>query len=229
MINKNESARIDWVSNALSKIPNNSRILDAGAGEQQYKKFCTHLDYVSQDFAQYNPSEIENGLQMPEWNYGNLDIICDITSVPEPDQSFDAILCTEVFEHIPNPLEAIKEFSRLIKKNGFLIITAPFCSMTHFAPYHYYSGFNTFFYEKHLVENEFEIIEITTNGNYFEFIKQEINRIDLVAEKYTNKKSSFLEKKAMGVVNRMLNKFSINDGGSNELLNFGFHILAKKK
>lgn len=229
MINKNESFRIDWVSKTLSKIPNNYRILDAGAGEQQYKKFCTHLNYISQDFAQYIPSEMENGFQMQEWNYGELDIICDITSIPEPDQSFDAILCTEVFEHISNPTDAIREFSRLIRKDGFLIITAPFCSMTHFAPYHFYSGFNIFFYEKHLAENGFEIIEKSTNGTYFEFIKQEINRIDLIAEKYTNRKSSFLEKKAMGVVNRMLNKFSLNDKGSNELLNFGFHILAKKK
>lgn len=229
MTNLNESTRIKWASEILKQIPSKSRILDAGAGEQQYKKFCDHLIYVSQDFAQYDPEQIDNGLQMDKWDYGSLDIISDITSIPEPNESFDAILCTEVFEHIPNPILAIKEFSRLLKKDGYLIITAPFCSMTHFAPYHYYSGFNSYFYKEHLYSNGFEILELRENGNYFDFLKQEISRIEFMAEKYTNKKSSFIEKKALGIVNRMLSKFSVEDNGSKELLNFGFHILAKKK
>ena len=158
---ENENTRIEWVAKILKSIKNGSRILDAGAGEQFYKKFCQHLEYVSQDFAKYNPVESGEGLQMPDWNYKDLDIISDITSIPEPDGSFDTILCTEVFEHIANPLLAIKEFGRLLKRDGTLIITAPFCSLTHFAPYHFYSGFNKYFYENILPENNFEILEIS--------------------------------------------------------------------
>lgn len=89
-------------------------MLDAGAGSQQFKEYSQHLKYVAQDFAQYIPSSEERGLQNPEWHYGELDIISDITDIPEPDSSFGAILCSEVLEHIPYPDRAIKEFSRLL-------------------------------------------------------------------------------------------------------------------
>lgn len=74
-----------------------SRILDAGAGELAYKHFCSHLHYVSQDFAQYDGKGNASGLQMGTWDQSNLDIISDITSIPEKDASFDAIMCIKDF------------------------------------------------------------------------------------------------------------------------------------
>ncbi len=89
------------------------------------------------------------------WDNTKLDIVSDITSIPLPDASVDAIMCTEVFEHIPDPIAAVKEFGRLVKPGGYLLITAPFASLTHFAPYHFASGLSRFFYEKHLPDQEF--------------------------------------------------------------------------
>ena len=126
-------------------MPAGSRILDAGAGELRYKPLCSHLEYVSQDFAQYNGQGDGVGLQMGNWDQTHLDIVCDITQIPEPDQSFDVIMCIEVFEHLPDPLAALREFNRLLKSGGWLIITAPFNSLTHFAPYHFYTGLTNIF------------------------------------------------------------------------------------
>jgi ubiquinone/menaquinone biosynthesis C-methylase UbiE len=224
----NEATRVNWLEKTLKKIPPGCRILDAGAGEQQFKKFCSHLIYVSQDFANYKPNELPVGLQMEKWDYGKLDIISDIASIPEPDASFDAIMCTEVFEHIINPRDAIKEFSRLLKKDGLLIITAPFCSLTHFAPYHFYTGFNKFFYEHELKLNRFEILEISPNGNFFEYVAQEIRRLPFVVEKYCSSKLSGSEKKKLNIALEILDKYSNLDKQSSNLLCFGYHILAKK-
>jgi ubiquinone/menaquinone biosynthesis C-methylase UbiE len=224
----NESFRVNWLQNALKSIPNGFRILDAGAGEQQFKKYCTHLNYVSQDFAQYKPDDLKSGLQMAEWDYGTLDIISDIASIPEPDNSFDAIMCTEVFEHIINPREAITEFKRLLKPGGILIITAPFCSLTHFAPYHFYTGFNRYFYETALKDNGFDIEEITENGNFFEFLAQELNRVPSMGKFYSNSKTTFIEKIAARIVLKMLQRFSDKNKNSEELLCFGLHVVAKK-
>jgi ubiquinone/menaquinone biosynthesis C-methylase UbiE len=181
----NASTRMTWVEKTLKKIPSGSRILDAGAGEQQYKKFCSHLRYISQDFAKYDGRGDKKGLQTGSRNNTGLDIISDITSIPVSDCSFDAVLCTEVFEHLPEPLLALKEFSRIIKKCGYLIITAPFCSLTHYSPYHYYTGFNRYFYETHLAKFGFKIIEIKTNGNFFEYLAQEIRRVPEIKRIYT--------------------------------------------
>jgi SAM-dependent methyltransferase len=114
----NISNRERWLKKTLRKIPKGKKILDAGAGELQYKKYCEHLKYTSQDFAEYNGEGNTSGLQMGSWDNTKLDIVSDITSIPVANASFDAIMCVEVFEHIPKPIDAIKEFSRILKKTA---------------------------------------------------------------------------------------------------------------
>ena len=138
-------------------------------------------------------------------------------------------MCTEVLEHIPDPLGAIKEFSRLLKPGGYLLITAPFASLTHFAPYHFASGFSRFFYEKHLPENDFEITELQLNGNFFEYIAQENRRIKPVAAKYTGKKINIFQKIIIHLNLLVLQDLSKKDKGSSELLCYGIHVFARKK
>lgn len=226
---KNQSNREAWLERTLKQVPAGSRILDAGAGEQQYKRFCSHLEYISQDFAQYDGMGDGAGLQTGNWDQSTLDIICDITAIPEPDESFDAIMCIEVFEHLSEPIRAIQEFKRLLKPDGHLIITAPFCSLTHFAPYHFYTGFNRYFYETHLPANNFEIVDLQENGNYFEYLAQEIRRIPSMAERYADEHASFLESLSMKLSLKMLARFSKKDTGSDELLHFGCQVHAVKE
>lgn len=221
--------REHWLEKTLTSLPAGLRILDAGAGTQQYKKFCTHLDYVSQDFAEYDGQGDASGLQTGEFDYGNLDIVSDITRIPEPDASFDAIMCIEVLEHVPDPSAALRELARLLKPAGTMIITAPFCSLTHFSPYHFSTGFNRYWYENHLGENGLELDELTANGNYFEYIAQEVKRIRPTAKSYTASKPRLYEKLAMNVVNRMLHRFSKQDSGSSQLLCYGYQVCATKR
>ncbi|MFC1496866.1 class I SAM-dependent methyltransferase [Verrucomicrobiota bacterium] len=225
----NEGTRERWLEETIRSIPENSRILDAGAGTQRYRKFCKHLDYVSQDFGRYDGQGDSSALQLSEFDYGKLDIVSDIISIPQPNSSFDAVMCIEVLEHLPNPVPAIKEFSRLLKPGGHLIITAPFCSLTHFSPYHFCTGFNKYWYEKHLTENGLEITEITPNGNFFEYIAQENCRISSVSSRYSKSKPRFFELLSVLIMQRMLLRFSKKDNGSSELLCFGYHVHAYKK
>lgn len=41
------------------------------------------------------------------------------------DKSFNTIVCVEGLEHTENPQQAIREFSRLLKPNGHLIVSVP--------------------------------------------------------------------------------------------------------
>jgi ubiquinone/menaquinone biosynthesis C-methylase UbiE len=45
--------------------------------------------------------------------------------LPYNDNSFDYIVCVEGLEHIENPANAIREFSRLLKPNATLIVSVP--------------------------------------------------------------------------------------------------------
>jgi len=224
----NASSRDAWVAKTLAAVPDGSRLLDAGAGECQYKRHCGHLRYVSQDFSKYDGMGNREGLQMGSWDTSSVDIVGDITDIPEPTGSFDAILCTEVFEHLPDPALALKEFSRLLRPGGQLIITAPFCSLTHFAPYHFSTGFNRYFYLHHLSRLGFEDIEIVENGNFFEFVAQELRRVDHMAQTYCDNRPGTVVRLAQRVLLRYLREASLSDRGSKDLLSFGLHILARK-
>ncbi|MCW3073843.1 MAG: methyltransferase protein [Flaviaesturariibacter sp.] len=224
----NEAVRVKWIEDSLKKIPSGLTILDAGAGECQFKKFCSHLNYIAQDFGQYDGSG-EVGLQTGNWNNTKLDIVSDITAIPLPDHSVDAIMCTEVLEHIPDPVAAIKEFKRLVKPGGYLLITAPFASLTHFAPYHFASGLSRFFYEHHLPANDFAIEDLALNGNYFEYIAQENRRIKSMAAKYAGTKLNVFEKGLIHSLIFLLERLSKKDKGSSELLCYGVHVFGRKQ
>lgn len=227
----NQKNRERWLEKTLKRIPPGKKILDAGAGELRYKKFCSHLKYVSQDFGQYNGEGNTEGLQTKTWDNSKLDIVSNIINIPVKNNSFDAIMCIEVFEHIPEPVKAMKEFDRILKPKGKLIITAPFCSLTHMAPYYFANGYSKHWYEKILKENNFTINKISFNGNYFEWLAQEIRRISNVEKRYTklNLSESIINRIAFNIILRLLSKLSQNNKNSEELLCFGLNILATKK
>jgi ubiquinone/menaquinone biosynthesis C-methylase UbiE len=224
----NLSNRIEWIEQKLLNIPNGLSILDAGAGELPYKKYCNHLNYTSQDFGQYDGKGDNLGAQTGTWDNSKLDIVSDITNIPVDNSSFDVVLCSEVIEHVPNPLEALKELARVLKKDGLIILTAPFISATHFAPYHFCTGFSKYFYERHLTELGFEIIELTQNGNFFESVAQELQILNSFAIKYTNKGLNIFERISRYIILRKLKKLSKLDLNSKEYLCYGYHVLAKK-
>lgn len=51
---------------------------------------------------------------------GNLD-----AQLPFENKSFDTVVCVEGLEHIENPANAMREFARLLKNNGTLIVSVP--------------------------------------------------------------------------------------------------------
>ena len=177
----NDLTRQVWLTKTLAAIPSGMRILDAGAGELRNRKLCTHLEYVSQDFCQYDGLGDGKGLHSGAWDTSRIDVVCDITSIPEPDASFDVILCSEVLEHVPDPIGALDEFGRLLKVGGTLILTAPFASNVHMAPYHYCSGFSRYWYEHHLPARGLKIRELVANGDWFSCCEQELRRLGSAA------------------------------------------------
>lgn len=224
----NEEDRHQWVKETLAKIPAGKKLLDAGAGECQYRKHCGHLEYTSQDFSQYDGTG-DIGAHTGTWDTSQIDIVSDIISIPVPGASFDVVLCTEVLEHVPYPLKALEELARVLKPGGQLIVTAPFISFTHFAPYHYHTGFSRFFYEHHLPAMGLQITEISPNGNFFELTAQEVRRIKWAAKNYAGKKYNWFDRIFVHLLLISLNRFSRADQKSSELACYGFHVIASKK
>ena len=174
LVGFNQSNRDKWVASIAEQLAPATKILDVGAGECRYRQLFEHCDYKTHDFSQYEGSK--EGVLTANWNYGQIDYISDITAIPVPDRSLDCILCTEVLEHVPEPILAIREFNRVLKVGGDLFISAPLGSGLHQQPYHFYGGFTPHFYNTFLTTYGFEIIRIEANGGFFRHTLQEINR-----------------------------------------------------
>lgn len=223
----NRENRDRWLAETLASIPKGLRILDAGAGELRNKPLCAHLSYVSQDVCQYEGVGDQRGLQMGAWDTSRIDLVCDIVNIPEPDGAFDAILCSEVFEHLPDATEGLDEFARLLKPGGQLILTAPFASLVHFAPYHYASGFSRYWFEYHLPIRNFEIRQLVPNGDWFDYLRQELFRLPRAARSY----GDWCWPLAYAVAGFGLLYFSIRGKpqSASDLACFGWHCVAIKR
>ncbi|MCI5064513.1 methyltransferase domain-containing protein [bacterium] len=225
--NTNEEARQQWIAEKLSALPEGVRILDAGAGELRNRKHCRHLDYISQDFCQYegggNPGTADGA--EGEWNTSKIDLVSDITEIPLEDESVDAILCSEVLEHVPEPSHALDEFSRLLRPGGTLILTAPFGSLVHQAPYHFCSGFSRFWYEEHLPARGLAIEEMTPNGDWFGVLRQEVARLGSFERQ--RKMWSWPLAYLLGVLVHLYGR-AFHPTDKAELACFGWQCVAKK-
>jgi SAM-dependent methyltransferase len=152
----NAFQRDRFVKALADKLPPGSRVLDAGAGACKYRPFFAHCHYESQDFCQYR-GPLVNYLQP-------IDHVCEVTKIPLPDGSLDVVLCTEVLEHVPDPMAVLAEFARLLKPGGRLLLTTPLGSWLHMEPYHYYGGFTPYWYEHWLPRHGFRVDTIEPQG-----------------------------------------------------------------
>lgn len=155
-----EYEHAQWINKEAQALPPGSRVLDVGAGACRYRELFGHCEYRTHDFAKLEAKETGSG-------YGKLDYISDILAIPVRDESFDVILCTQVLEHVPEPVLAIKEFSRILRPGGILLLTAPQRSGLHQPPYHYYGGYTAFWYKRFLPVYGFKIINLEPNGGFF--------------------------------------------------------------
>jgi SAM-dependent methyltransferase len=65
------------------------------------------------------------------WPGGELELICDCTICPFPDHSLDVVVCSEVLEHVVDSQSALSEFGRMLRPNGWLVLTVPFFYPLH--------------------------------------------------------------------------------------------------
>lgn len=114
LVGFNQRQRDEWIASVAHRLPPSTRILDLGAGKCRYRSQFAHCDYKALDFAQYQGTA--SGLFQDSWRFGQLDYICDVSNVPVAAGSFDADLCTEVLEHVPEPICVLKEIGRIVRR-----------------------------------------------------------------------------------------------------------------
>jgi predicted SAM-dependent methyltransferase len=122
------------------------KVLDVGAGEGgRYKGLFPCKEYITMD--------IDAGK--------GVDIVGRAEGIPLKDNEIDSIVCTQVLEHLNLPFEAVKEFYRVLKIGGHILLTAPQTNELHEEPNDFFrytkfglidmferAGFKTISYEQ---------------------------------------------------------------------------------
>lgn len=108
--------RLHVMVEELRKI-NPARLLDVGCGAAALAEKLageTAVDYVGCDLA-VTAGGAGNGLFVE----------ADAAKLAFSDCIFDAVVCSEVLEHLPEPARALSEIGRVLVPGGFALITVP--------------------------------------------------------------------------------------------------------
>ena len=66
------------------------------------------------------------------------------------------------------------------------------------------------------------------NGNYFDWLAQELRRLPSMGKEYGEGSFNWIERKALEMILVALNRLSNNDQGSEQLLCYEIHVVARK-
>lgn len=95
-----------------------------------------------------------------------IDVRADAMVLPIQGHAFDWVLCSELLEHVKNPLIVIREVFRVLKTNGSLALTVPFLFRIHSDPLDV-GRYTTWFWEQQLQEVGFKEIQIEKQGLFW--------------------------------------------------------------
>jgi SAM-dependent methyltransferase len=111
-----ERQRMIWLfAEQRGLFKSRQRLLHVSPEKILFKKFSldANIDYVPID-------KFDPGYRYPK---GTENV--DITAMPYADDSFNAILCIHVLEHVPDDHLAMTELRRVLKPGGWAIIQVP--------------------------------------------------------------------------------------------------------
>jgi SAM-dependent methyltransferase len=139
------------------------KILDVGCGQKPYENMFKSSQYTGLEI-----DSPENRL------HKKADYFYNGTTFPFQDSEFDSIIVNEVFEHIFNPAEFLMEINRVLKPEGLLLMTVPFCWDEHEQP-HDYARYSSFGLIATVEKQGFKVIEHRKSMNDIRAIFQMLN------------------------------------------------------
>ncbi len=122
-----------WLTKKLSQ-PDIERLCIEEATTEDKKVLIVHSDDMAYDYCfprhdKANTKKLEGVSIIAKAYYEH---------IPVPDNSYDAIICTGLLEHVPDPQKVLKEFNRILTKGGKVVLSASYAFSTHNAPDNYF-------------------------------------------------------------------------------------------
>ena len=137
-------------------------VLEAGGGELSQRGLFKSQRYLSLEIDR-NSQPLLQG---------------DLCALPIGDDRLDAIVCTYVLEHLPQPGQALKEMWRVLKLGGTVFISVPFFYPVHITNPSYgdYYRWTELGLKEMLSQNGFEAVSIYYKGGLFSAMAETMAR-----------------------------------------------------
>jgi ubiquinone/menaquinone biosynthesis C-methylase UbiE len=102
------------------------KVVDLGSGATFFPFAIARLgcDVIALDLDLESGHSLNRGLRFVSTDGGSLQsVLGDAHNIPLHDKSVDCVYCISVLEHLPNPAVIIPEVARIIRREGFFILT----------------------------------------------------------------------------------------------------------
>jgi len=134
------------------------KLLDLGCGNKPYsmiyKDVCESSVGCDVPFSLHTNSKVE--------------VLCYAEDIDKhfEKNSFDCVLCTEVLEHTVNDRKVVGNINKILKQDGYLLVSVPFTYVLHEKP-HDYRRYTVFGLQSILETNGFEVLSVVSLGGTF--------------------------------------------------------------
>ena len=144
----------EFLTRQVADLPADSLVLDAGGNRirkrGQFDIGCYPLRVIYVNLSLAKRPHIQ----------------ADAAFLPFTNACFDAVVCTEVFEHVPSPQAVLHETFRVLKDGGVLLITVPFLFRIHADP-HDFGRYTDYYWSRALTIAGFDDYEMKKQGLFW--------------------------------------------------------------
>lgn len=137
-------------------LKRDDRVYDLGCGTKPFS------DFFSENKISYVGIDVIDGF----YGVTTLDVVGTADAVPLADSVADAVVSSQVIEHLPDPEAAIEEARRVLKQGGLMFVSFPFVYPLHAAPRDYFR-YSSHGFEAMCDRHGFEIVEQHHQGGFW--------------------------------------------------------------
>jgi len=137
------------------------KVLDIGCGNKPYEKWFNPKisSYIGCDIIQSDLCKV--------------DVLCAANNIPLESDFYDTIFSTQTIEHVEDHQGLVNEAFRLLKKDGYFILSGPMYWYLHEQPYDFFR-FTKYGFREVLEKAGFILIDIKANGGMWAVTGQTI-------------------------------------------------------